>query len=76
MGGTTGAAMAAIVMIFEMTLDYTVIVPMTLTRRDQLRRAPQPDQGQHLYTQADPAWRIRAGDHARRCATVPEARRE
>jgi len=29
--GTTGAAMAAIVMIFEMTLDYTVIVPMTLT---------------------------------------------
>ena len=30
-GGATGAAMAAIVMIFEMTLDYTVIVPMTLT---------------------------------------------
>jgi CIC family chloride channel protein len=30
-GGSTGAALAAIVMIFEMTLDYTVIVPMTLT---------------------------------------------
>jgi hypothetical protein len=30
-GGSTGAAMAAIVMIFEMTLDYSVIVPMTLT---------------------------------------------
>ena len=30
-GGSTGAAMAAIVMIFEMTLDYTVIIPMTLT---------------------------------------------
>ena len=30
-GGSTGAAMAAIVMIFEMTLDYTVILPMTLT---------------------------------------------
>lgn len=29
-GGATGAAMAAIVMIFEMTFDYTVIVPMTL----------------------------------------------
>ena len=29
-GGSTGAAMAAIVMIFEMTLDYTVIIPMTL----------------------------------------------
>ena len=30
-GGATGAAMAAIVMIFEMTLDYSVIVPMTIT---------------------------------------------
>jgi CIC family chloride channel protein len=30
-GGSTGAAMAAIVMIFEMTRDYDVIVPMTLT---------------------------------------------
>jgi chloride channel protein, CIC family len=29
--GSTGAAMAAIVMIFEMTLDYTLIIPMTLT---------------------------------------------
>jgi CIC family chloride channel protein len=30
-GGSTGAAMGAIVMIFEMTRDYTVIIPMTLT---------------------------------------------
>ncbi len=30
-GGSTGAALAAIVMIFEMTLDYTVIIPMTIT---------------------------------------------
>ena len=30
-GGSTGAAMAAIVMIFEMTLDYNVIIPMTIT---------------------------------------------
>jgi CIC family chloride channel protein len=30
-GGSTGAAMAAIVMIFEMTLDYSVIIPLTLT---------------------------------------------
>jgi chloride channel protein, CIC family len=29
--GTTGAAITAIVMIFEMTLDYGVIVPMTIT---------------------------------------------
>ena len=30
-GGSTGAAMTAVVMIFEMTLDYTVIIPMTIT---------------------------------------------
>ena len=30
-GGSTGAGMAAIVMIFEMTLDYTIIIPITLT---------------------------------------------
>ncbi len=30
-GGSTGAALAAIVMIFEMTLDYTVIIPITVT---------------------------------------------
>ncbi|MGB8334991.1 MAG: chloride channel protein, partial [Desulfobacterales bacterium] len=30
-GGSTGATMASIVMIFEMTRDYTVIVPMTIT---------------------------------------------
>jgi CIC family chloride channel protein len=30
-GGSTGAAMAAIVMIFEMTLDYSVIIPMAVT---------------------------------------------
>jgi CIC family chloride channel protein len=30
-GGSTGAALAAVVMIFEMTLDYDVIIPMTIT---------------------------------------------
>jgi len=30
-GGATGAEMTAIVMIFEMTLDYAVIIPMTIT---------------------------------------------
>lgn len=30
-GGATGAAMAAIVMIFEMTRDYVVIIPVTIT---------------------------------------------
>jgi CIC family chloride channel protein len=30
-GGSTGAALAAIVMIFEMTLDYNVVIPMTIT---------------------------------------------
>jgi CIC family chloride channel protein len=30
-GGSTGAAVTAIVMVYEMTLDYSVIVPMTIT---------------------------------------------
>jgi len=30
-GGSTGAPMTAIVMIFEMTLDYSVILPITIT---------------------------------------------
>jgi CIC family chloride channel protein len=30
-GGATGAAVTAIVMVYEMTLDYSVIVPMTIT---------------------------------------------
>jgi CIC family chloride channel protein len=30
-GGATGAAITAIVMIFEMTLDYNVVLPMTVT---------------------------------------------
>ncbi len=30
-GGATGAAVTAVVMIFEMTRDYNVIIPMTLT---------------------------------------------
>jgi CIC family chloride channel protein len=30
-GGATGAAVTAIVMIFEMTLNYDVIIPMTIT---------------------------------------------
>ena len=29
--GSTGAALTAIVMIFEMTLDYSVVLPLTLT---------------------------------------------
>jgi CIC family chloride channel protein len=30
LGGATGAALTAVVMIFEMTLDYSVIMPMTI----------------------------------------------
>jgi CIC family chloride channel protein len=30
-GGATGAALASIIMIFEMTLDYTAIIPLTIS---------------------------------------------
>jgi CIC family chloride channel protein len=48
-GGSTGAAMASIVMIFEMTLDYNVILPMTITvaLSYQVRQTLSPDS---IYT--------------------------
>ncbi len=54
-GGATGAAMAAIVMIFEMTLDYTVIIPMTLTVAISYGVRKKRDQRQHLHAQAGSA---------------------
>ncbi len=49
-GGSTGAALAAIVMIFEMTRDYRVIIPMTITVALSygVRKLLQP---QSIYTQ-------------------------
>ncbi len=48
-GGATGAAMTAVVMIFEMTQDYQVIIPMTLTvaLSHGVRKLLQP---QTIYT--------------------------
>ena len=45
LGGTTGAAMTAIVMVFELTRDYNVIVPMILcvTLAIAVRRALLPE---------------------------------
>jgi CIC family chloride channel protein len=47
--GATGAALTAIVMTFEMTLDYSVVLPMTLTVAvaHGLRRSILP---QNVYT--------------------------
>lgn len=44
LGGTTGAAMTAIVMVFEMTRDYNVIVPLIIavTMAIAVRRALLP----------------------------------
>ena len=69
-GGATGAAMASIVMIFEMTLDYTVIVPITLTVGHQLCGANQPHQGQHLYAQINSTRGGSARNHARRPSSI------
>ncbi len=45
LGGTTGAAITAIVMVFELTRDYNVIVPMILgvTLALSVRRAVLPE---------------------------------
>ena len=49
LGGTTGAAMTAIVMVFELTRDYNVIVPliMVVTLAIAVRKAVLP---QSIYT--------------------------
>jgi CIC family chloride channel protein len=54
--GSTGAVATATVMLFEMTLDYSVVLPMLLTaavaygmRRRLLTR-------QHLHDEAVEAW--------------------
>jgi chloride channel protein, CIC family len=49
LGGTTGAAITAIVMVFELTRDYNVIVPMILgvTLALAVRRAVLPES---IYT--------------------------
>jgi CIC family chloride channel protein len=49
LGGTTGAAMTAIVMVFELTRDYNVIVPliMAVTLAIAVRKAVLP---QSIYT--------------------------
>ena len=49
LGGTTGAAMTAIVMVFELTRDYNVIVPLIIavTLSLAVRRAVLP---QSVYT--------------------------
>ena len=38
-GGATGAAMTAVTMIFEMTRDYDIVLPMILAVAVGLRRA-------------------------------------
>ncbi len=40
-----------------------------IDRRHQLWGAQEPDQGQHLYAQAHPAWGVRPRHDARRCST-------
>ncbi len=49
LGATTGAAITAIVMVFELTRDYNVIVPMIMcvTLAIAVRRALLP---QSIYT--------------------------
>ena len=51
-GGSTGAALAAIVMIFEMTLDYNVIIPDDLDGGHRLRSPKAAFEREYLYFQA------------------------
>ena len=55
-GGGTGAAMTAVAMIFEMTCDYDIVLPMIIAVAFSLgaRRLLSPEK--YLYTQACAAW--------------------
>ena len=49
-GGGTGAAMTAVTMIFEMTLDYGIVVPMIIGRRHQYRDLGESYLAKNIYT--------------------------
>ena len=51
-GGATGASMTAIVMIFEMTRDYNVMVPLVLAVALSDRHPPRAGHREHLHHQA------------------------
>ena len=54
-GGGTGAAMTAVTMIFEMTRDYDIVLPMILAVAVALWRAPIVVPRKHLHAQAGPS---------------------
>ena len=53
-GGGTGAVMTAVTMIFEMTLDYDIVMPMIVAVADERRRAPGAVAREHLHAEAGP----------------------
>ncbi len=53
-GGGTGAAMTAIAMIFEMTRDYDIVLPMILAVAMSSRRAPPAVAREHVHDEAVP----------------------
>ena len=54
-GAGTGGVMTAIVMVFEMTRDYAIIVPVIVARRGRGRHSPRADQRDDLHRQAAPS---------------------
>ena len=53
-GGGTGAVMTAVTMIFEMTRDYDIVLPMILAVAVSARRAPAAVAREHLHAEAGP----------------------
>ena len=53
-GGGTGAVMTAVTMIFEMTRDYDIVLPMILAVAVERRRAPRAVAREHLHPEAVP----------------------
>ena len=53
-GGGTGAVMTAVTMIFEMTRDYDIVLPMILAVAVERRRAARAVAREHLHPEAVP----------------------
>ena len=53
-GGGTGAVMTAVTMIFEMTRDYDIVMPMILAVGASVGVAPAAVAREHLHAQAGP----------------------
>ena len=73
-GGGTGAAMTAVTMIFEMTLDYAIVMPMIIAVAISIGMPPHAVARKHLHHQAVGAAAFHSQGAARQHVPGPPCR--